>query len=131
MAKPTAKMSEKLLDLGNGLDNGQAIYGCSIMVGDSSAEICNWDKTPHVGSLPSPYLVAGMGNLKDKKKKAPSCADTPFAEQGIFANEWAAQAGLCILHQLLIKGELATPAIYFDTRGRMTPEYITKEYLQR
>lgn len=119
------------LDLGNGLDNGQAIYGCSIMVGDSSAEICNWDKTPHVGRLPSPYLVAAMGNLKDKKKKAPSCADTPFAEQGIFANEWAAAAGLCILHQLLIKGELATPAIYFDTRGRMTPEYITKEYLQR
>jgi hypothetical protein len=118
------------LDLGNGVETGQAIYGTSCIAKAIRAEIQTWDKTPHVGALPDPYVVAGMAKLKGTKKKAPSCADTPFAEQGVFANEWAAQAGLTIIHQLLIKGELVTPAIYFDTaKGRMAPEFITREYV--
>ena len=117
------------LDLGNGLETGQAIYGNSEYPTKLAAELENWAFTPYVGYLPSPYFVAGMAKLKSPKKKRPGCADTPFAEQGIFANEWAAQAGLAILHQLLIKGVLSNPAIYFDTRGRMSPEYITREYL--
>lgn len=117
------------LDLGNGLETGQAIYGNSEAPKKLAAELETWATTPYVVSLPSPYHVAGMAKLKSPKKKSPGCADTPFAEQGIFANEWAAAAGLAILHQLLIKGELATPAIYFDTRGRMSPEYITRDYL--
>jgi PRTRC genetic system ThiF family protein len=120
------------LDLGNGQETGQAIYGNCLETAALTAEITNWDTTPGVGSLPSPYIVAGMAGLKKTKKKAPSCADSPFAEQGIFANEWAAAAGLAILHQLLVKGQLATPAIYFDTaKGRMAPEFITKDYLNQ
>jgi PRTRC genetic system ThiF family protein len=120
------------LDLGNGQETGQAIYGSTSETAKLKTELKKWDTTPTVGHLPSPYVVAGMAKLKTSKKKAPSCADTPFAEQGIFANEWAATAGLAILHQLLIKGQLTIPAIYFDTsRGRMTPEYITREYLNQ
>lgn len=119
------------LDLGNGVETGQAIYGVSGDKKTVAGEINAWEKSPHVAHLPNPYLVAGMAKLKSPKKKAASCADTPFAEQGVFANEWAAAAGLAILHQLLIKGELATPAIYFDnSRGRMSPEFITQEYLE-
>lgn len=120
------------LDLGNGVETGQALYGTVDSAEELGAEMKTWEKTPHVGSLPSPYLAFGMAKLKTPKRRAPSCADTPFAEQGVFANEWAAAAGLAILHQLLVKGELTTPAIYFDTaRGRMSPEFITKEYLTR
>lgn len=130
-ARKPYKGSGPWLDLGNGIETGQALYGNSEDPKKLAAELENWVTTPHVGSLPSPYHVAGMAKLKSPKKKAPGCADTPFAEQGIFANEWAAVAGLAILHQLLIKGELSNPAIYFDTRGRMSPEYITRDYLSR
>lgn len=118
------------LDLGNGQETGQALFGNTEDVSELGAEIKAWDKSPHVGRLPSPYLVAGMAKLKTRKRQ-PSCADTPFAEQGVFANEWAAAAGLTILHQLLVKGELTTPAIYFDTaKGRMAPAFITRELLK-
>ena len=51
-----------------------------------------------------------------------------IAEQGVFVNEWAAQAGLAILFQLFIHKEVKTPRIYFDSlTGRMNPVYITKE----
>lgn len=117
------------LDLGNGQETGQALYGTTADGEALAGELERWDKTPHAGLLPDPFLVAGMAKLKTKKR-TPSCADTPFAEQGVFANEWAANAGLAILHQLLVKGELQTPAIYFDTaKGRMTPGFITREYL--
>jgi len=120
------------LDLGNGQENGQAIYGNSEDPKKLAAELDNWSATPYVGTLPSPYHVAGMAKLKSSKKKAPSCADQPFAEQGVFVNEWAAQAGLAILHQLLVIGTVITPAIYFDTaKGRTSPEYITRDYLSR
>lgn len=120
------------LDMGNGVETGQALYGCTEDVKKLKDEVKKWDKTPHVAALPSPYLAFNMDKLKPSKKKAPSCADTPFAEQGVMANEYAAAAGLTILHQLLVKGQLITPAVYFDTsKGRMTPEFITKEYLSR
>ena len=119
------------LDLGNGVTSGQAIYGNTGKMDWVKKELEEWDKTPQTANLPNPYLVAGMINLNDPKKKAPSCGETPFAEQGIYANEWAAQAGLCILHQLLIIGTLTTPALYFDcATGRMLPQLITKEFLQ-
>ncbi|HBG07690.1 MAG: hypothetical protein A2075_09205 [Geobacteraceae bacterium GWC2_58_44] len=119
------------LDLGNGVDTGQALYGITADKEAIALELQSWDKTPQVGFLPNPYLLAGMAKLKSPKKKAPSCADTPFAEQGVFANEWAAAAGLAILHQLLVKGQVTTPAIYFDTsNGRMAPQFITKDYLK-
>lgn len=119
------------LDLGNGVETGQAIYGVTDDRSAVTKELQAWDKTPQVAALPNAYLVAGMAKLRPtKKKKALSCADTPFAEQGIYANEWAAAAGLTIIHQLLIKGQLLTPAIYFDTsNGRMAPQFITKDYL--
>lgn len=119
------------LDLGNGIETGQAIYGVTDDKASIGRELLAWGSCPHVSALPNPYLVAGMARLRSPKKKAPGCADHPFAEQGVFANEWAAAAGLAILHQLLVKGELTTPAIYFDTaRGRMTPAFITKDYLK-
>jgi PRTRC genetic system ThiF family protein len=117
------------LDLGNGETTGQALYGTAHDAKQLARDIENWDKTPTVGHLPNAWLAFNLEQHKEPKRKAPGCADQPFAEQGIFANEWAAAAGLAILHQLLIKGELTTPAIYFDTRGRMSPEYITREYL--
>ncbi|MGD0585573.1 MAG: ThiF family adenylyltransferase [Oryzomonas sp.] len=120
------------LDLGNGVETGQAIYGTTEDRKPLRDDSLFWEKRPNCGVLPSPYLVAGMAKLRSSKKKTAGCADTPFAEQGVFANEWAAAAGLSILHQLLVKGELVTPAIYFDvSRGRMSPEFITKEYLSR
>lgn len=117
------------LDLGNGVETGQAIYGTTVNRPDLAAEAKKWAKSPTVGWLPGPYLVAGMAKLKSKPA-APSCADHPFAEQGCFANEWSAQAGLTILHQLLVKGELTTPQISFDTAcGRMVPGFVTKDLL--
>ncbi len=118
------------LDLGNGQETGQALYGTTDDKKALRREIRDWAKNPHVGHLPSPYLVAGMARLKTPKKRRISCADAPFAEQGVFANEWAAASGLAILHQLLVKGELTTPAIYFDTaKGRTVPGFIAKELL--
>jgi PRTRC genetic system ThiF family protein len=120
------------LDLGNGVETGQALYGTTEDLKLLSVEVNDWEKKPTVGNLPSPFLAFGMSKLKTPKKKAPSCADTPFAEQGVFANEWAAAAGLTILHQLLIKGDLTTPAIYFNiSKGWMAPEFITRDYLSR
>jgi PRTRC genetic system ThiF family protein len=119
------------LDLGNGVETGQALYGVTDDKAAVAKELATWEKTPHVGALPNPYLVAGMAKLKSPKKKAPSCADHPFSEQGVFANEWAAAAGLTILHQLLVKGQVTTPAIYFDTgKGLMMPQFITTDYLK-
>ena len=120
------------LDLGNGLETGQALYGTTAETKDIRDEALFWDNRPSVGHLPSPWLLTGMAKLKDSRKKTTGCADTPFAEQGIFTNEWAASAGLTILHQLLVKGTVTTPAIYFDSaKGRMSPEYITRDYLKR
>ena len=126
-ARKPCKGKAPWLDLGNGLETGQAIYGTTDNIETLQSEVEFWEATPHVGCLPSPYLVANMGRLKTKKS-APGCADHPFAEQGVFSNEWAAQAGLTILHQLLVRGELTTPQIYFDTaKGRMTSGFVTKE----
>ena len=129
-ARKHFKDASAWLDLGNGQETGQAIYGTTTDRKALDQELKAWDRTPHVGLLPNPYLVAGMSKLRATKKRQPSCADTPFAEQGVFANEWAAAAGLAILHQLLVKGELTTPAIYFDTaKGRMAPAFITRDLL--
>jgi PRTRC genetic system ThiF family protein len=120
------------LDLGNGLDTGQALYGTTSNGRALSDERNLWDSRPAAGRLPNPWRLSGMAKLKDSKKKTVSCADTLFAEQGCFINELAAQAGLIILHQLLVKGAVTTPAIYFNsTTGRMVPEYITRDYLSR
>lgn len=120
------------LDLGNGVETGQALYGTTADKKAVRDEHLFWDQRPSVGHLPSPWLLTNMAKLKDSRKKTAGCADTPFAEQGVFANEWAAQAGLIILHQLLVKGAVITPAIYFDTaKGRMSPEFITRDYLTR
>ncbi len=128
-ARKPCKEQGPWLDLGNGQETGQAIYGTTVDKKLLAGELERWDTSPHVGHLPSPYKVAGMGRLRSSKRQT-SCADTPFAEQGIFANEWAANAGLAIIHQLLIKGELTTPAIYFDTgKGRMVSGFITKDLL--
>lgn len=128
-ARKPCKGKGPWLDLGNGVETGQALYGNTEDAANLTAELEAWDTTPYVARLPSPYRAFGMAKLKSKKA-APSCADTPFAEQGVFANEWSAAAGLSIIHQLLVKGELTTPAIYFDTaKGRMTPEFITRDYL--
>lgn len=117
------------LDLGNAEATGQALYGNTAKRADLTAEAKKWETTPTCAHLPGPYLLAGMAKLKTAKA-APSCADHPFAEQGCFVNEWAAVAGLTILHQLLVKGQLETPAIYFDSaKGRMAPVYITRDYL--
>ncbi|WP_321367973.1 ThiF family adenylyltransferase [uncultured Desulfuromusa sp.] len=126
-SRKACKAHSPWLDLGNGQETGQAIFGTTEEQNKLKQEIESWDSTPYVGCLPSPYRVANMGRLKTRKS-APSCADHPFAEQGIFANEWAAQAGLAILHQLLVKGELITPHIYFDTaKGRMTSGFVTRD----
>jgi PRTRC genetic system ThiF family protein len=130
-ARKPYKDSGPWLDLGNGRETGQALYGTTENRKNIGLQLKHWDKIPNVAHLPSPYLLAGMAKLKSPKVKVLSCADTPFDEQGVFANEWAAAAGLGILHQLLIVGELSTPAIYFDTaKGRMTPAFITKDYLK-
>lgn len=122
-ARKAIKGERPWLDLGNGEHTGQAIFGTS----DNPDQIENWDLTPNCGQLPSPFVVGKIGTLEDEPR-VPSCADQPFNEQGVFVNEWAAQAGLTILFQLLIAKEVSTPHIYFDAlRGRMNPVYITKE----
>ena len=115
------------LDMGNGETTGQALFG-----NNSDKKMLNhvktvWDKDASVNVLPNPFVVGKMNRLKEDKAIA-SCADQPFTEQGVFVNEWAAQAGLTILFQLLIKMQVSTPQIYFNTAtGRMNPVYITKE----
>lgn len=118
------------LDIGNGLETGQALYGTTADGRALRDESMLWDSRPSAGRLPNPWRISGMAKLKDSKKQTTSCADTPFAEQGCFINELAAQAGLIILHQLLVKGAVTTPAVYFNSAaGRMVPQYITKDYL--
>lgn len=126
------KEQTPMLDLGNGLEHGQAIFGNSSDKEACRMELDNWDSTPLVENLPTPVLKTGMEKLaKGRKKAAVSCADNPFSEQSVFVNEFAAQAGLTILHQLLITQRLKTPAIYFDCgRGRMNPAKLTKSYFQ-
>lgn len=126
--KALAKLGRPWLDMGNDLEFGQAIYGSISTTKDCLKITRDWENNPTVAGLPSPALKVGLDILKDRKK-VPSCADTPFAEQSCFVNELAAQAGLMILHQLLVKGVVSTPAIYFDTaKGRMTPAKITPSY---
>ena len=128
-ARQTFKDFGPWLDLGNAEATGQALYGNTAKRAELTAEAKKWATTPTVAHLPGPYLLAGMAKLKTAKA-APSCADHPFAEQGCFVNEWAAVAGLTILHQLLVKGQLTTPSIYFDSaKGHMAPLYITRDYL--
>jgi len=124
--------SDLWMDLGNGVSQGQVIFGTAQDERVIQSELNDWKKTPIVKALPNPYLKTGLKKLKDKKtkKRAVSCADMPFDEQGIFVNELAAQAGLNILHQILVKGTVSCPAIYFDAEyPRMIPAAITKEYM--
>lgn len=115
------------LDLGNGETTGQAIFGNCLDQKQLDWERLNWDVGPTVDYLPCPFTAVNMDILKEEPD-VPSCADHPFEEQGVFANEWAAQAGLTILHQLLIKQQLKTPHIFFNTaNARMNPVFITKE----
>lgn len=119
------------LDLGNGESQGQAIFGTTSSKKSIGEALKNWDKSPFVSDLPNAFLKVGMSTLKDKKtKRRVSCAEMAFSEQGCFVNEESAQAGLNILHQILVCGKLSVPAIYFDFRkGRKIPASITKEYL--
>ncbi|MFA5652727.1 MAG: ThiF family adenylyltransferase [Desulfomonilia bacterium] len=118
------------LDSGNDLDYGQVIFGTSAERKACQEQIKQWGSTPHVNELPNAYLKAGMAKLRDKKSRTASCADTPFAEQGCFINELAAQAALLILHQILVVGTVTTPAVYFDSsKSRMIPARITCNYL--
>jgi PRTRC genetic system ThiF family protein len=115
------------LDLGNGKSTGQAIFGTTSDPGTLDLQKDHWLLSPHTAQLPNAYHVGDLDNAEDEPD-VPSCADQPFAEQGVFTNEWAAQAGLSILMQLLVTKELLTPQIYFDCiTGRMNPLYITKE----
>lgn len=128
-ARKTMKECSYWLDLGNGRDQGQVIFGTTKNQTPLRQEAKDWVKTPTVKELPNAYLMAGMKDLKDQKA-APSCADSPFDEQGVLVNQWAAQAGLAILHQLLVIKEVSTAAIYFDTtKARMLPATITRDYL--
>jgi PRTRC genetic system ThiF family protein len=118
------------LDIGNDLSTGQAILGTGSIDDVLLDNKTNWDKTAIASALPCAYKVSNMGELKDEPS-VPSCADNPFTEQSALVNEWAAQAGLTILHQLIVNSQVKTPQIYFDTKtGRMTPAFITKELYQ-
>jgi PRTRC genetic system ThiF family protein len=120
------RKSSYWLDLGNGEETGQAIFGTTSDKARVKSVLQDWEESPTVGYLPNVYLAGSLAKQKDRKEVA-ACADHPFAEQGVFANEVAAQAGLLILHQLLIKRQVTTPQIYFNTaRGQMAPAYITK-----
>lgn len=118
------------LDCGNDLDYGQVIFGTTANAKALAREIKVWESSPVVQVLPNPFLKVGMKELRDSRKKTPSCADTPFAEQGCFVNEIAAQAALTILHQILVIGQVTTPGIWFNSsKGRWTPARITQDYL--
>ena len=115
------------LDIGNDLSTGQAILGTGSLDETLDEEREHWKKRPLALSLPCSYAINKMETLEDEPD-VPSCADHPFTEQSALVNEWAAQAGLTILHQLLVNSQVKTPQIYFDTKtGRMTPAFITKE----
>jgi PRTRC genetic system ThiF family protein len=118
------------LDIGNDLDYGQAIYGTTEDDKELEDQISSWDEIPTVKALPNAYKKLNMSERSDDEKSQPGCADMPFAEQGVFVNEWAAQAGLAILHQLLVLGSVKVPAIYFNfTRAQMVSASIKKDYL--
>lgn len=119
------------LDLGNGESQGQAIFGTTSRKEKIKEALEKWDKSPFVSDLPNAFLKVGMSSLKDRKsKRNVSCAEMVFSEQGCFVNEESAQAGLNILHQVLVCGEVSVPATYFDFRkARKIPASITKEYL--
>lgn len=115
------------LDMGNGLSTGQAIFGTTCEQDQLFFQREFWEKHPTVDHLPNPFYVAKMNKLKEDKS-IPSCADNPFTEQGVFTNEFAANAGLTILFQLLVKDQLSISRIYFDAeKGMMMPGYITRE----
>ena len=119
------------LDTGNGRDFGQVIFGTTGRVKALKKVQKEWTKTPHVEELPSPKRKCGAWSEEEQQDVAPSCADmTFFSEQGVFINEWSASAALNILFQILVKGQVSTPAIYFNCeQGRMSPASITQEYL--
>lgn len=117
------------LDCGNDLNYGQVIFGTTSDQSECEEEGKQLNDIPHITTLPNAYLKVGMEKLKDSKKKTVSCADTPFAEQGCFINEIAAQAALTILTQILVVGTVKTPAIWFDTHtGRWTPAKLNQNY---
>jgi len=117
------------LDLGNGLDFGQACYGTTADDKELEKENEVWEKRPLVHCLPSPYRVLGLKGAK-QPPSTPSCADHPFAEQGCFINNWASLVGLNLLHQILIAGQVTTPAVWFNTgTNRVAAAKITREYL--
>lgn len=117
------------LDLGNDVTNGQAIFGQTANPAEVERAVQSWDASAHALALPNAYLVANMKRLRDKRQQL-GCADHPFAEQGAFVNEFSAYAGLAILHQILVLGQVKTPQIYFDmSTGRMLPKPITRELL--
>lgn len=123
------KDSQLWLDLGNDRTSGQAIFGTTARPETVYEEKRRWKNSPHVRALPNVYLRAGLAHLEDTPD-VPSCADTPFTEQGPLVNRWAAGIGLGIIEQLLVQGEVRTPCSFFDTvAGVVAPMRITKEYL--
>lgn len=117
------------LDLGNDRTSGQAIFGTTSRPEVVQEQKRFWKKLPYVRALPNVYLRAGLEQLEDAST-VPSCADTPFTEQGPLVNRWAAGVGLGIIEQLLVQGEVRTPCSYFDTMaGVVAPIRITKDYL--
>lgn len=123
------KDSRFWLDLGNDKSTGQAIFGTTSNASLLKQEAKNWNKQPYVMSLPNAYYRAGMEKLKDELD-VPNCADNPYEEQGPLVNRMAAMAGLAILKQILVEGQVRTPSVYFDADcATMAPCRITKEYL--
>ena len=120
------------LDMGNEESHGQAIFGTTSELDKLHNELSGWNSNAHVVHLPNPYLVTDLENRQDSKKKSVSCADHPFNEQGIYVNEYAALAASTILFQLLIKGIVETPAIYFNSvLGQMLPAKISEHYYSK
>lgn len=120
------------IDMGNGLDFGQACYGNTHDAAHIAQEIESWEKSPIVKNLPSPYLVLELNRKAPKKKQNTSCADMPFAEQGCLINNWSALAGLNLIHQILINHSVTTPAVWFNSKSfRMSPAKITKDFLSQ
>lgn len=124
--------SQMWLDAGNSQTQGQAIFGTLCDKKSVKQATAKWDGSPHVSGLPNPYLKVGMKDLTDKArpKEKTGCAEMPFDEQGCFINQMASMSCLIILHQILVKGIVRNPAVYFDfDLGRMIPATITKEYM--
>lgn len=123
------KDSRLWLDLGNDRTSGQAIFGTTANPTYVQAEKKRWKKIPHVQYLPNVYLRAGLEKLEDEPS-VPSCADTPFTEQGPQVNKWSAMVGFNIVEQILVHGEVRIPSFYLDTvAGVVAPVRITRDYL--